>query len=717
MRPRGSIIGQLLVAFCLFAVLMGAAAVVGYIAVTGRGTAAKQLTRQYAALQEADGQLQTAFSSGDSAITHFASTYSFYTAAGRSTFLARFGRAHADFDRDMVTLRLQATPSVRGPIQAQDHYGTQLFALAPTAVSVTPRPSAAAALLSKSSLLAGGFSAAATVTQQRLRAAISEQKGASRRTLTAGLAWSAASLAAAVLLVLAVSLSTLYTITRPLRRVTATVHRLTEGDHSARAPVAGSPEVRQVAGSVNALADASDRLRAQEAESNRLRAMSREAGLRIREHLVAGDVLDAGRLAVEQILDTDIVYLRLVENDRLSTAIGRVPPWLIPADVIRTQMTDAVMDNLRRIFRAQTSMVIQDIRGPEGDQVPPDIRETVRKAGAVRQLLTPFGVGGEMLGMIVAQRMVSDRRWTPAEVDAMESVAADLGRGLNHARLYEAENRLVEDLKALDLAKSSFFAAVSHELRAPLTTIEGYVEMFGDGEAGEVTPQQRQMLETIDRSTVRLRNLVEDLFMLAKLESGAFTTVRRPVDLAGVITGAAEAVRPSVLAGGLTLTLSGAGCELMVDGDAGQLDRVMINLLSNAVKFTPKGGRIGVASRAEGGSAVVRVTDTGIGVPAGDQKELFNRFFRASNATGRSIPGTGLGLAIVRMIVVNHDGDIELQSLEGAGTTVTVRLPLLARAEPVGAAAEVLRPAGHQVGHGIAQRGEARSGGRAGIGQ
>ena len=87
---------------------------------------------------------------------------------------------------------------------------------------------------------------------------------------------------------------------------------------------------------------------------------------------------------------------------------------------------------------------------------------------------------------------------------------------------------------------------------------------------------------------------------------------------------------------------------------------------------------IEVSSAADGGSAVIRVTDTGIGVPGSDQKELFNRFFRASNATGRSIPGTGLGLAIVRMIVVTHGGDIGLESREGAGTTVTIRLPLLA---------------------------------------
>jgi signal transduction histidine kinase len=121
---------------------------------------------------------------------------------------------------------------------------------------------------------------------------------------------------------------------------------------------------------------------------------------------------------------------------------------------------------------------------------------------------------------------------------------------------------------------------------------------------------------------------------------------------------------------------AGADDKLVVAGDANQLDRVMINLLSNAVKFTPRGGRIDVSAGADGGSAVVRVRDNGIGIPEQDQKELFSRFTRASNATARRIPGTGLGLAIVRMIMGHHGGDVELDSVEGAGTTVTIRLPL-----------------------------------------
>ena len=257
----------------------------------------------------------------------------------------------------------------------------------------------------------------------------------------------------------------------------------------------------------------------------------------------------------------------------------------------------------------------------------------------------------------------------------MESIAADLGRGLNHARLYEAEDRLVANLRSLDKAKSDFFATVSHELRSPLTTIEGYVEMLGDDQAHRLGPEQRHMVEAIDRSADRLRNLIEDVFTLAKLESGAFETTTRPVDIADLLSGAVEAIQPSVTEKQLSLTVTGAEGGLVVDGEASQLERVVINLLSNAVKFTPAGGRITVSAAAEDESALIAVADTGIGIPQRDQRELFTRFYRASNAVEQAIPGTGLGLAIIHTIVVNHGGTIDLESREDAGTTVMVRLP------------------------------------------
>jgi len=218
---------------------------------------------------------------------------------------------------------------------------------------------------------------------------------------------------------------------------------------------------------------------------------------------------------------------------------------------------------------------------------------------------------------------------------------------------------------------------VSHELRAPLTSIEGYVEMLADEDAGPLNPEQQRMLGSVEHSAVRLRSLIEDVFTLAKLESGAFAAVLQPVDVVDVVSAAVSAVGPSASAGELDLSSSLPEGPLMVRGDVGQLDRVFINLLSNAVKFTPAGGRVGVTGTREDGWVAVRVADSGIGIPESEQEKLFTRFFRASNATERSIPGTGLGLAIVRSVVSAHDGELDLQSRAGEGTTVTVRLPLL----------------------------------------
>jgi signal transduction histidine kinase len=326
----------------------------------------------------------------------------------------------------------------------------------------------------------------------------------------------------------------------------------------------------------------------------------------------------------------------------------------------------AVLDEL---LHTQASQVTYDIQGPGGERLPRWLRGPLRQAGVGSQVLAPFGKRDELLGFIAAHRLSPGRRWSAAEIDAVESISADLGRGLNHARTYEA-------LKSLDEAKSDFFATVSHELRAPLTSIEGYIEMLSDEEAGPITQRQRQMLRTIDRSASRLRGLIDDVFTLAELESGAFATVVQPVDISEIVHGAVEAIQPAAAAAKVTLrsTVPHHGA-LIVEGNPGQLDRVLLNLLSNAVKYTPSGGKVHISATTADGSVTVQVTDTGIGIPPAEQQNLFTRFYRASNARQSTIPGSGLGLAIVRTIITGHHGDITLQSQQNTGTTVTIQLP------------------------------------------
>jgi two-component system phosphate regulon sensor histidine kinase PhoR len=418
------------------------------------------------------------------------------------------------------------------------------------------------------------------------------------------------------------------------------------------------------------------------AEAVRLLGVARELGNRIRDHLQVEDVVREAVAAIRDQLNVDAVWVLLVsEENKLSQPVAGQYGPLLP-DTFGESIPPDTMEMLRELYRRGETIVVNDIRGPEADWFPPEIRKPLVAAGIISELLIPFGVADTMLGFMTMERL-EYRPWTTAEVHTAELVTADIGRAVHHARLYEREQRLVAELSDVNRAKSDFLAAVSHELRTPLTSIVGYLEVLRDGEAGPLLPAQAKMLTGINRSAVRLRKLVEDVLTMAKIEARSFKTVLRPVKLADLVMEAADAARPDAEAKAVTLTADRPEGDLVVNGDADQLDRALANLLSNAVKFTPGGGQIWAGAAAVPAAppfwqpvAEVTIRDTGIGIPEVDQKHIFEQFFRASNAVKQAIQGTGIGLTIVRSIVANHHGTMDLQSREGEGTTVVIRLPL-----------------------------------------
>ena len=227
--------------------------------------------------------------------------------------------------------------------------------------------------------------------------------------------------------------------------------------------------------------------------------------------------------------------------------------------------------------------------------------------------------------------------------------------------------------RELDRMRDAFVATVSHELRTPLTSISGFLEMLEDeehalGDAG------RQYLDVIRRATERLHALVEDLLLVAQIEAHRIELQVAPVDLGGLARIAAESARPAALEKQIAIDVVTDDPPTVL-GDATRLSQVIDNLVSNAVKFTPEGGSVTISVGRNGKGAHLVVRDTGIGVSAEEQKQVFSRFFRASTATRRAIPGTGLGLAICHALVEQHGGTIEFRSREGEGTEVVVTLP------------------------------------------
>ena len=235
-------------------------------------------------------------------------------------------------------------------------------------------------------------------------------------------------------------------------------------------------------------------------------------------------------------------------------------------------------------------------------------------------------------------------------------------------RLLEAQN---ERLLEADRLKDEFVALISHDLRTPLTSIMGYVELTLDEPLEDDT---RGYLEVVSRSSHRLLRLVDDLLFVARLQSGRLELNPARLDLTEVARQAAEEARGRADAKDLDLVVASNG-PVPVDADKGRVFQLLDNLVSNAIKFTPDGGTVEICVGG-GDTAVIEVCDTGMGFTEAEAGRVFERFYRTENAVERQVPGTGLGLFIAHAITDAHGGRISAHPREGGGAVFRVELPL-----------------------------------------
>lgn len=242
-------------------------------------------------------------------------------------------------------------------------------------------------------------------------------------------------------------------------------------------------------------------------------------------------------------------------------------------------------------------------------------------------------------------------------------------------RLNEELRQKNEELKALDELKTNLLANVSHELRTPLVAVRGYTELIADGQSGPVTDRQQQQLLLSLRSIDRLTRLIDDLLQYSLMERGNMAFRLQLCDLGELARDAAEQARHLAEHRQLQLVTAVPPALLPVTGDPARLTQVMANLLDNAIKFTPAGGTVTLTAGAEAQNVYVRVSDTGIGIPADKLDKVFERFYQVQASYTRSYGGTGIGLALCREIVRAHHGTITAASESGRGTTIAVLLP------------------------------------------
>jgi signal transduction histidine kinase len=234
---------------------------------------------------------------------------------------------------------------------------------------------------------------------------------------------------------------------------------------------------------------------------------------------------------------------------------------------------------------------------------------------------------------------------------------------------------LGEEAETASRLKDEFLASVSHEIRTPLSAVLGWVRIL---ESKKVPPEQTEhAIAAIGRNAAALARMIDDLLDSSRILNGVIRLALRPVDLAAVVQGALDAVRPMAATKNVDLAFDDVPGSRTVSGDAERLQQVISNLLANAIKFTPEGGRVDVVIESATEHIEVRVVDTGQGISPDLLPHVFERFRQAADATTRRHTGLGLGLSIARHLVELHGGTVQAASPGvGQGATFTVRLPI-----------------------------------------
>jgi signal transduction histidine kinase len=305
------------------------------------------------------------------------------------------------------------------------------------------------------------------------------------------------------------------------------------------------------------------------------------------------------------------------------------------------------------------------------------------KEGVRALLAVPLLHQDRVIGALVVRRNRA-AAFAPETVSLLQSFASQSAIAIENARLFEEIARKGRELELASQHKSQFVANMSHELRTPLAAMLGYAELMQEGFYGALPDRAKAILTRLQSNGKHLLGLINSVLDIAKIEAGQFSLNLLEYSLDGIV----ETVRVATesLAEGKKLSLrtdvaKGLPCGL---GDEQRISQVLLNLVGNAIKFTDT-GEVRISAGAVDGHFSIRVSDTGPGIPVGEQARIFEEFHQIDNSNTKTKGGTGLGLAIAKKIIEMHGGRIWVESTLGHGATFQIELPI--RAENIESAA------------------------------
>ena len=231
-------------------------------------------------------------------------------------------------------------------------------------------------------------------------------------------------------------------------------------------------------------------------------------------------------------------------------------------------------------------------------------------------------------------------------------------------------------LQKLDEAKDEFISMASHQLRTPLTSVKGYIDMVLEGDAGKVTPMQKQLLAQAFDSSERMVHIINDFLNVSRLQTGKFMIETQPIELKTVVREEVHNLKSTAKSHALKLHYHSSTSIPLMNIDEGKIRQVIMNFIDNAIYYSRPGTTIDITLYSLEGQAILEVHDTGIGVPKKEQKDLFGKFFRATNARKHRPDGTGVGLYLAKKVVAAHGGEVIFRAPREGGSVFGFRLPI-----------------------------------------
>jgi len=382
-------------------------------------------------------------------------------------------------------------------------------------------------------------------------------------------------------------------------------------------------------------------------------------------------VLDKDGKVTDQILDTEGHEVPIIQPDleRATTT------WRPQFDEVSLSASERVRiitlparDEDNEIFFVVVGQSLRDIQPVEKQLVL-----LLAIANPLALLLASLG------GLWLANKALKP-------VDRLTRAAERIGRGNLSERVEEHQshdeigrlaatfNQMISRLEQAFEREQRFTADASHELKTPLAVLRGELEV---ALRRDRSPEEyRRVLQSSLEEIARLTKLTEDLLTLARSDAGESVLELERVPIDQLATEACAYIGPLADSAGIDLTCDVPANEVSIKGDQKRLKQLLVNLLDNAIKYTTSGGRVRLVLTTDTTGAVIKVTDTGRGIPAASLPHIFERFYRQTDPRDIRVTGFGLGLAISKWIVDAHEGSIDVESNEGAGSTFTIRLPL-----------------------------------------